>query len=94
MDEQRWLDEPEFIDFIEGLGLDAVDDTVPVLTRGRWKDVREFWLNWADTGRSFLNGQQICEGIVVKPEYEKTHMRVGRVALKYVGQNYLLSKEG
>jgi hypothetical protein len=41
-------------------------------------------------GKSLLAPKQIREGVVVKPVRERVDPRVGRVALKLVGQGYLL----
>lgn len=72
--------------------------TVPILYIGPWsKEVEARWKNYADTASTvlYLPGTKphMAEGIVIKPQKERTDVRVGRVAMKYVGQQYLLAKE-
>jgi len=43
-------------------------------------------------GANILSGQHIREGFVVRPVQERWHPEVGRVILKLVGQEYLLTK--
>ncbi len=39
-------------------------------------------------------GKHIREGVVVKPVVERVNPKIGRVILKYIGDEYLLLKEG
>jgi len=96
--ENRFLDWPEFLDFITRIGLDEVDDVVPALYEGEWTP--EVWAQfkkYADTGVSTLAPEgrkpHLVEGIVIKPRQEVIHPHIGRLALKYPGENYLTRKE-
>jgi RNA ligase (TIGR02306 family) len=64
-------------------------ETVPLLYRGPYtlETVREH-----AAGDTTLAANHIREGVVVKPVVERTHPKVGRVALKYIGDQYLFSK--
>ncbi len=64
-------------------------ETVPVLYRGAYtlETIREL-----SEGNTTLGDNHIREGVVVKPVVERTNPRVGRVALKYIGDQYLFSK--
>jgi RNA ligase (TIGR02306 family) len=47
----------------------------------------------AASGRTLVEGaDHVREGVVIRPVVERTHPRVGRVILKYVGDDYMLSK--
>ena len=77
---------------------DLDDILVPVLYEGPWsKEVWEKYRALADTGMTTLlvNGKSphLMEGIVIKTMKEQYDDRVGRIALKYVGTEYLLRKE-
>lgn len=62
--------------------------TVPVLYRGSFNvDIAK---QYAD-GKSTLS-DHMREGIVVYPVEERTHPKIGRVVLKYIGVEYYLSK--
>lgn len=43
-------------------------------------------------GKTVLDGDHIREGVVVKPIVERTDPKIGRVILKYISDEYLLSK--
>lgn len=45
------------------------------------------------SGTSTLGGTHVREGVVVKPENECSHPRIGRLALKYVSDAYLLGNQ-
>ena len=64
-------------------------ETVPFLFRGAYtlEKIKEL-----SEGNTTLEGEHIREGVVVKPVVERTHPKVGRVALKYIGDPYLFSK--
>ena len=64
--------------------------TVPVLYRGPFSLAK--MKEMADGNSTVAGAEHIREGIVVKPVVERTHPKVGRVALKYIGIIYDLSK--
>jgi RNA ligase (TIGR02306 family) len=64
--------------------------TVPVLYRGPFSLAKMKEL--ADGDSTVTGAGHIREGIVVKPVVERTHPKVGRVALKYIGIVYDLSR--
>jgi RNA ligase (TIGR02306 family) len=63
--------------------------TVPVLFDGPFdtQQVRDL-----SNGRSTLSGETVREGIVVRPEQERTDPKIGRIILKLHGDDFLLSK--
>jgi RNA ligase (TIGR02306 family) len=65
--------------------------TVPVLYKGEFsmKEVLKF-----STSKTFAGGDNIMEGVVVKPYYERFNEKIGRVILKYVFDQYLTRKGG
>ena len=81
----KYLDTETFA----GLCAEFAVPTVPVLYRGPY---------YLDTikalseGPTTLAADHIREGIVVKPVIERTHPKVGRVCLKYIGDPYLFAK--
>jgi RNA ligase (TIGR02306 family) len=81
---QRYLNYTDFTAITSDLAL----PTVPVLYLGGWKNELAELRN----GPSTLAGH-IREGFVVKPIVERFNVEIGRVALKYVGEDYLLRKE-
>lgn len=64
-------------------------ETVPVVYRGPYslEAIRK-----ASEGDSVYGKQYIKEGVVVRPAEERTHPRVGRLIMKYLSDDYLLSK--
>jgi len=64
-------------------------ESVPVLERGPFSLNRVRALS---EGGTTLADNHIREGVVVKPVAERTDPKVGRVALKYIGDQYLFSK--
>ncbi len=80
----RYLNYSDFVAITSHLAL----PTVPVLYLGPWKD----GLTELRNGPSTLAGH-IREGFVVKPVVERFNTEIGRVALKFVGEDYLLRKE-
>jgi RNA ligase (TIGR02306 family) len=86
--------------FVDGRYLDAAGfeaacaahgvPTVPVVYRGPFSlDVVKAVSGGATT---FGGGQHIREGVVVRPVRERTDPKVGRVILKYLGDEYLFAK--
>lgn len=80
-----YLDYDVMVATAERLGL----PTVPVLYRGPWvnmpSDLQE--------GTTVLGrGTHVREGFVVRPVKERYHVRIGRVVLKMVGEDYHLRK--
>ena len=63
--------------------------SVPILYRGAY-DLAV--IKTLSEGATTLAGSHIREGVVVKPLVERVDPRVGRVAMKYIGDAYLLSK--
>lgn len=63
-------------------------ETAPVIFKGEWsKD-----LMYLAEGKSLI-GENIREGFVVRPSFEKIHPHQGRVILKHKGETYLLKKK-
>lgn len=94
LEEKRFLDAVEFEAFLVAIGLDDLTDRVPVIYEGEWsQEVRNKLVSSANGARSVLNGDHVMEGFVVKPVVERSDPRTGRVALKYVGEGYLLRDE-
>ena len=82
-----FLDDRKLDIFCEVTGLRRV----PTLYRGPFsKDI----LKAVTSGKEELTGQglHIREGTVVKPTFERTHPKLGRVILKSVSEDYLLRK--
>jgi len=85
----RWLDVRDFQMACEALGI----PTVNYLYYGpyRWERVEEF-----TNGKETMSGKEVHlrEGVVIRPEKERTEKRLGRVILKSVSEAYLLRKGG
>lgn len=81
----RWLEYDEAVALTMELGLPMV----PLLYRGPWDEACKVHA----VGPTVLGGRHIREGIVVKPVPERTHPHCGRVAQKYVSEDYLLRKD-
>ncbi len=64
-------------------------ETAPLLYRGAYSLDKVRALS---EGPTTLGEVHIREGVVVKPVTERTHPKVGRTALKYIGDAYLFSK--
>ena len=64
-------------------------ETVPLLYRGKYSLAKIRELSEGDTT---LGAAHIREGVVVKPAVERIDPKVGRVAMKYIGDAYLFSK--
>jgi RNA ligase (TIGR02306 family) len=82
----KYLDWDEFETLCEQYGV----PTVPVLYRGPFGLAKMKEL--ADGNSTLTGANHIREGVVVKPVRERTHPKVGRLALKYIGLQYDLSK--
>ena len=81
----KYLDVDAFLDVCQKYGV----ETVPILYRGAYALPTIKTLSEGDTT---LGGNHIREGVVVKPIAERVDPKVGRVAMKYIGDAYLLSK--
>lgn len=81
----KYADPDDFLALCNQYGV----ETVPVLYRGPFSLEKVRALS---QGNTTLEGGHIREGVVVKPVVERTHPKVGRVALKYIGDQYLFSK--
>lgn len=81
----KYLDADAFLAACADYGV----ETVPLLYRGAYslEKIREL-----SEGDTTLGSNHIREGVVVKPAAERMHPKVGRVALKYIGDQYLFSK--
>jgi len=64
-------------------------ETVPQLYRG---PVTLATIKDLSDGESMVGGSHGREGVVVKPAQERQDVQIGRIILKYVGDNYLFSK--
>lgn len=80
----KYLDYDNFVEFINKTALPRV----PLLYRGPWKEDLKAMSN----GKSTI-ASNIKEGFVVKPVVERFDMEIGRVILKYIGEDYMLRKE-
>jgi len=85
----RFLDYDEFVALAEILTL----PTAPVLYRGMWSAEK-----WPEI-RALAEGPTVLgfethtrEGWVLRPTVERTDRRLGRVAMKFVGEGYLTRK--
>ena len=81
----RDLDADTFLELCARFGV----ETVPNLYRGAYSLERVRDLS---AGNTTMGDDHIREGVVVKPVVERTHPKVGRVILKYIGDQYLFSK--
>lgn len=81
----RYMDPEAFFAACERFEVPAV----PLLYRGEYslEAIRE-----AAAGPTTLDDTHIKEGVVVKPAVERTDPAIGRVCLKYLSDDYLLSK--
>jgi ATP-dependent RNA circularization protein (DNA/RNA ligase family) len=80
----KWVDNKELFDNPKYSGLEKV----PLLYRGKYdlKIIEKL----AEEKENYNNAGHVREGVVVKPVIEKHDTRLGRVALKYVSNQYLL----
>lgn len=81
-----------YLDYDERMALCAAWDipTVPIIYRGPFDSDKLFEMSNGKT--TVADIEQIREGIVIQPVKERTHPKVGRVILKCVGTDYLMSK--
>jgi RNA ligase (TIGR02306 family) len=74
-----------FVDTVLSFGVERV----PLVYEGPYSlDA----IKQASVGESLVGGAHMREGVVVKPVQERTDPKVGRVILKYLSDDYLLSK--
>ena len=85
----RYLNHDEFMDFCATYDI----PTVPLLYRGPYS--REI-VQKHTNGPELVTGeeQHIREGIVIKPIEERNHIKLGRVILKSVSEDYLTRSHG
>jgi RNA ligase (TIGR02306 family) len=81
----RYLDSEDFEARCDRHGVPRV----PALFRGPFALDQVKALSVGDTT---LGAKHIREGVVVKPQKERSDPKVGRVIMKYIGDDYLLSK--
>lgn len=82
----KHLDYDDLVDFVKTLNLPMV----PLVYRGPWD---ETLISTLSNGKSTL-ADHVREGFVGRPVKERWNDEIGRVILKYVGEDYLLRKEG
>jgi RNA ligase (TIGR02306 family) len=80
---RRYLDWADVVSLCGEVGL----TTVPVLFQGPWNEE----LTELRNGKTTL-GNHTREGIVIHPTKERLDNRIGRVILKFVGEDYLLKQ--
>lgn len=81
----RYVDHSTFVGMCEFYGV----ETVPLVYRGPFSlDT----IKVLSDGPSIVGGLHGREGVVVRPTVERQDAKVGRVILKYVGDNYLFGK--
>ena len=81
----KYMDTEDFIALCSQYGV----ETVPILYRGAFSLPQ---IRALSEGSTTLGESHIREGVVVKPLVERVDPKVGRVALKYIGDAYLFSK--
>lgn len=81
----RYVDHDFFMEKCKEYGI----ETAPVLYRGPFS--LQAIRNVAD-GPTTIGDGHIREGVVVRPVKERRHPSVGRLVMKYLGDEYLLSK--
>jgi RNA ligase (TIGR02306 family) len=81
----KYLDVDDFLAVCSKHGI----ETVPILYRGSYSLDQVKSLS---EGPTTLGDSHIREGVVVKPVKERMNPKVGRVGMKYVGDQYLFSK--
>lgn len=91
----KYLDFTEFRKFICELGFSG-DEMAPVVALGTWgPEMQRVLKDFSDNGVTIAGrGNHLTEGVVIKPTKERTDPTLGRVALKLVGEGYLLRKTG
>jgi RNA ligase (TIGR02306 family) len=83
----RYLNPPELADICERLKVEMV----PTLYRGKF--LMDEVARLVD-GKTTLSGDNIREGVVIRPAVERRHPALGRVILKWVSEDYLTRKNG
>lgn len=83
---RRYFDYDEFVDFAKSIDMPVV----PTLFRGAWDSELIKFSNGPTTVPGGVNRR---EGFVCRPVKERWDQSVGRVVLKYVGEEYLLKKK-
>lgn len=82
--DDRYVDYDEFKALCDKHGV----PTVPLLGRGEYS--LDF-IKDLSRGKTVLPDQHIREGVVVKPVHERLDPKIGRLVLKYLSDDYLLS---
>ena len=82
----QYLDYDPFIDLCAEFAV----ATAPLLYAGPYS--REVLLECCKPKTTFEGADHIMEGVVVKPTVERFDHKIGRVALKYITDEYLFSK--
>ena len=91
----QYLNYDEFIDVTNKFNIKQV----PLVVNELWKNVKNDLKNYV-SGNTLIRDRegnevkQMREGIVIKPLIERNDNRVGRVILKYIGDEYLTRKGG
>lgn len=84
-----FVDDKKLSTYLNDMGLKKVPD----LYRGPFSiDI----MNKMTEGNEIVSGKEfnIREGVVIKPRKERSHIQLGRVILKILGEKYLLRKGG
>jgi RNA ligase (TIGR02306 family) len=85
----KWMDTEEFFANCDDWDI----PTVPRVARGRVEFDFDTICDMAEGPSLYPGADHIREGVVVKPIHERTHPRLGRVALKWVGVGYLSRRD-
>jgi RNA ligase (TIGR02306 family) len=85
----EYLDDEELEAFCDEHGFERV----PVLYRGPFSKAKMLELTDGEETVSG-EGQHIREGVVIRPTVERRDLKIGRVQLKSVSDDYLLRKDG
>lgn len=82
----KWLDSQEFMDWCDSRSVMRV----PLLAT---KGFNYEELDALRSGDSLVGKQKVREGIVIKPAVERNHPAIGRVAVKFINDKYLLGDQ-
>lgn len=86
----KWLNFSQFQEFITTHNLTSA----PILFVGKLKDyLQGKSVQEASDGYSVLNPDQLREGIVIKPQIEQFHPKLGRLIIKQRSPKYLAGSE-
>lgn len=85
----QYLSHDDAVDFLAKLEIPMA----PALLRGKWAPEFEAQVRAASRGQSML-GENMREGVVIKPTRERWDDSIGRVILKLIGEDYLLRRGG